>query len=58
MAENKWVCLGLCHPTYRGPITPLITGRGPPCKNVIRHAGDDIDFTGVEVGWLVGWLEN
>ena len=25
----KWVT-GLFHPTYRGPITPFTTGRGPP----------------------------
>ena len=27
-AENNWVSLGLY--TYRGPKTPLITGRGQP----------------------------
>ena len=27
MAKNKWVCLGLFHPTDRGTITPFMTGR-------------------------------
>ena len=27
------------NPTYRGPITPLITGRGPPCVNHFSDTG-------------------
>ena len=34
MAENKWVAEVSYNPPYRGYITPVIIGWGPPCMYV------------------------
>ena len=37
MAENKWVSLGFFHPTYRGPIAPIMTGSGAHLVEIVTN---------------------
>ena len=53
MAENKWVTevIRSYNPTYRGPITPLITGSGVHQLSPPENQQSRLENVGKPLGW-------
>ena len=51
MAENKWVSLGLFHPTNRGDFTPFIV-TGPTLYKITKKFPPDQGKTGSTISTL------